>query len=236
MPRQPTPEEKIAHDAAVAERFALLPMSINAPTRENTAICLPTGDCRVDIGCMAGLLATVPQWSGFFNLPGCSHVNLARIKLINGFLQSPFEWCVMIDSDIGFTAQDFEWLMQLDTLYGTAPPGEVKPKLDYFAANGVYALKDESGEVVHQGLGFARVHRSVFEVLAKTLCMSSEHRGMRVVDFFPSGSLGMGNWMGEDAVFWLLCAEIGVRPRIEKRVRLQHAGRAVYTVNELENL
>ncbi len=226
MPRQPTPEERAQHDADVAARFALLPTSINAPTRENTAICLPCADYRIDMGCMQGLLASVPQWSGFFQLPGCSHVNLARNLLVNGFLSAPYEWCVMIDSDIGFIAQDFGYLME----------GMSNNPYPEFAANGVYALKDDSGEVVHQGLGFARVHRSVFEVLAKTLCMTAEHRGSQIVDFFPSGSLGMGKWMGEDACFWLLCAEIGVRPRIEKRVRLQHAGRAVYTANELENL
>lgn len=224
-PKQPTPEQIAQHDADVAERFALLPTTINAPTRENTAVCVPAGDGRCEMGFMRGLIESIPLWSGLFEMPYCSHVSLARNRLMHGFLQSPFEWAIMIDTDIVFAAKDFGYLLQGSSREGLE---------NTYAVNAHYARKDEDGGTIEQGLGFARVHRSVFEVLAQTLCTSSEFRGERLTDFFVSGSLGLQNWMGEDAAFWLLCSEIGVRPRIEKRCRLQHIGRMPYVLESVE--
>ena len=231
--RKMTAEERQAQVDAIAERFAKLPTSINAPARANTALCIPTGDHRIDSLCMRGVLESIPQWAGFIEQPGCSHVQLARIKMLHQFMQSPFEWCVMIDSDVGFTADDFQYLLDC------SPNATINEFLDtarnphVFAANAVYARKDDSGEVIYNGLGFARVHRSVFDVLAQTLAPHTSVHGVAMIDYFPSGAYPNGQWLTEDAGFWLLCHQIGVDPRRETRTRLKHAGRAVYEVDPL---
>lgn len=239
MTRTPTDEERQAHANAIAERFAKLPTHLPAPTRNNTAVCMPTGDYRIDSLCVRGLMECIPLFGAFIEQPGCSHVSLARNKILRQFMASPFEWCVMIDSDIGFTVQDFQWLMQFDGIaqLSAARKGEVNrgfvAKPTDYAANAVYARKDDSGEVIHNGLGFARVHRSVFTVLGETLCMRSQSHGLDMVDYFPSGSFPNGAWMGEDAAFWMLCREIGVIPRRETRTSLRHAGRKTYELDPL---
>ncbi len=221
--QRPTPEQIAEHDAQVAARFALLPTTINAPTRSNTAVCIPSADGRCEMGFMRGLIDSMPYWSGLFEMPYCSHVSLARNRLMHSFMASPFEWAVMIDTDIVFTGKDFSLLMLSEHTSGEFSQADL-------AAVAHYAKKDDDGGTIEAGLGFARVHRSVFDVLGKTLCASSEFRGTRLVDYFPSGNLGLTHWIGEDAAFWLLCAEIGVRPRIETRCRLEHIGRRAYTL------
>lgn len=218
--RKPTPQELEEHRVEVAVRASMLPVEfeINAPNRTNTAVCIPAGDGRLDLTCARGLMECIPLFGGFMDMPGCSHVALARNRLIGNFMSSHFEWCMMIDTDIGFTVKDFAYMMEGKDL----------------AVNGIYARKDDSGEVIDKGLGFTRVHRGVFETLAKTLCMTLDFHGNKITDFFPSGSLGNEYWMGEDTAFWLLCLEIGVVPRRETRVRLRHAGRSEFVVNELE--
>lgn len=237
MNRKPTSEESLLREKQVAERFSRLPTTISAPSRENTALCMPTGDCRIDTLTVRGMMECIPYYAAFIEQPGCSHVSLARNKIIHQFTQSPFEWCVMVDSDIGFTASDWKHLMQFmvieDTDPFTATAGNWTARPHDFAANAVYSRKDDSGEVIYNGLGFARVHRSVFQVLAETLCMASSFQGVDMVDYFPSGSFPNGQWMGEDGAFWLLCHEIGVIPRRETRTNLLHAGRSVYAVNPL---
>lgn len=232
-------EEKAAHDKAVADRFARLPKTINAPTRDNTMVLMPIGDGRVDHFCLKGIIESIPQWKGFLDQPCCSNVALARIKLATGFLRTPFEWSVWIDSDIGFTAKDFGLLMQFDATETDLTPltltGRIRQTRTHdFVATAPYAQKDDTGNVIESGMGFCRVHRSVFEVLRDTLCVTADYRGAPITDFFPQGSLAPGMpWVGEDSGFWILCQEIGVIPRKERRTNLVHVGRAEYRIEAL---
>lgn len=214
--REPTPEEIKEHQEAIAKRMAMLPFTLPERTRQNTAVCMPIADGRVEFATVRGLMDSMPYWSGLFDMPYCSHVGLARNRLIHGFLQSPYEYCVMIDSDIGFTGREFQQLMEPD----------------HYAVNGVYAFKDESGQPIHQGLGFTRIHRSVFEILRATLVMPFTHKGEKLFDFFVSGVFPNGRFMTEDSGFWILCSEIGIRPKIDTRIDLMHIGRKEYGVDE----
>ena len=208
--REPTVEEKQLREMQINSRYALL-KAIEAPKRETTAVCIPTGDGRIEMVCAQGLMDSIPLWSGLISLPHCSHVDLARNLLINNFMASPFDWCVMIDSDIGFRGDDFRYLTETNDYAVRAP----------------YSKKDDSGDAIDVGLGFALVHRTVFDVLRATLCLQADHHSIQFTQYFLSGTLGTqgGTWMGEDACFWLLCQEIGVKPRIETRTRLEHIGK-----------
>lgn len=170
-------------------------------------------DGRIEWETVQGLLSTMSKlWNGLLSKCYTSHVALARNELVNGFLKTPFEWLVMIDSDIVFTYQDMEWLLSGD---------------DY-AVNGVYAQKDDKKQPVTRGLGFTRVHRNVLELLRDHIAIPYEYKGHTCHDFFLSGASGSGGYLGEDSGFWWLLSQIGVFPRIETRVRLQHIGKYRY--------
>lgn len=201
----------------VAERFAKLPKDLAPPKRENTVVLIPMIDGKCEWLLAQGLMDSMHLHGGVITLPCCSDVSYARNRLLNQFLRSPFEWCVMIDADTGFTRADLGFLLEGN---------------DY-AVNGVYSKKDVRGEVVTQGLGFARVHRSVLEGLAQIpdLCLPFHRHGESLLGFCFAGPTGIGGiYLGEDQAFWFMCHQIGVVPRLETRVRLRHVGRAEYVI------
>jgi hypothetical protein len=118
----------------------------------------------------------------------CSHPSLVRNIIADTFLRSSFAWLVGIDADIVPSEDDFEYLLQTITreIYpedadiqdGLMPttqsprPTRVECVGDSGAktmadvlVNCEYAYKREPFEPVQFGLGFHRVHRSVFSIL-----------------------------------------------------------------------
>lgn len=125
----------------------------------------------------------------------CSHPSLVRNIIADTFWRSPFQWLVGIDSDIVPRPEDFAFLLQErdeSTLYaedvlnpshsvltGQVPPlptriesktmvddtGQSSNSLCDVLVNCEYAYKREPFEPVQFGLGFYRVHRSVFSML-----------------------------------------------------------------------
>lgn len=145
---------------------------------------------------------------------------VARDGIVHSFKQTPAEWLVWIDDDIGFTAQDLEYLLEGDELVAFAP-----------------ALRKRPGPpvAVHWGLGFAKVHRRVFELLdgltredGAPLLQTMRVDGNEFVDYFPQGIDFEGRWRAEDHAFWALVAATGCSVKSEKRCRLVHTGRAHY--------
>jgi hypothetical protein len=171
-------------------------------------------------------------------LNGNSHVSLARDTMADGFLRSPFEWMVFIDDDIGFTERDFRILMDY--------PVENLPPIDDSLATrdekgrvliscAEYSRKDEQNTPARFGLGFCRIHRSVFAALADLKFETGEervrqyrHQGRMLYDFFISGAMTDGNFLGEDTGFFALVRLAGITPRIEQRTQLIHTGRKQY--------
>ena len=207
----------------IAARFKLLPTP-NPPAKHNTCVMTPIFDARLESGFMKGMMSSADLYAGWLELPGCSEISLARNKLLNQFLRFPqFEWGVFIDADISFKRRDFELLME-----GT----------DY-AVNGVYSKKDDTGTPVTQGLGFARFHRSLLIELMKLpdLCLPFVQKGELLYGFCFSGPTGVNNvYIGEDQAFWFMLSQLGVRARIENRVRLLHVGRAEYALGDLDTM
>lgn len=87
--------------------------------------------------------------------------------------------------------------------------------------------------IAKYGLGFARVHRSVFGTLkeksvtsdGQSLVPSARFQSIMFDDYFPRGVQGMGDWLGEDNGFFTLCGMAGIPVRRETRTRLVHWGR-----------
>lgn len=216
---KPTSPSETPYPEVVAARFRTLPTA-GHPTKENTAVFMPLMDGRIEWATVEGLMSTANRYAAVLPCPYCSEISYARNRLFNGFINSPFEWAILLDSDIGFTPTDLNYLLE-----GT----------DY-AVNGAYPKKDETGSLVTEGLGFARVHRSVLEALIKIpeLCLSYVRQNERQYAFCWTGPAGINEvYLGEDQAFWFMLSQVGVLPRIETRVRLKHIGKMAYQASEI---
>lgn len=181
---------------------------------------MPLGQYQLDIATHQGLMASTSLYSGEFTHCGQSDVGMARELLFNTVLDSNFEWMVCIDSDIGFGLTDMASLLELTH------------DRDY-AVNGIYAKKQESDEAVIQGLGFARIHRSVLEAIREHCALTFMHEGRERQQFCLQGVSGNQQMMREDVGFWYLCSLVGVKPRLLFDINLKHfGGRRGYVLSD----
>jgi hypothetical protein len=157
-----------------------------------------------------------------------SSVSTARDYVVHYFLtRTTCEWLVWIDSDISFTRQDWRFLMEQHN-------NERTVCAEYLKKN-----QDMRLEVANFGLGFARVHRSVYEDLDRLSREDGEPRLLRYragvrsgdqqtieefVEYHPIGVLPDGSRRNEDHGFWLLVRLAGIPIRKETRTRLGHTG------------
>lgn len=184
-------------------------------------------------------------------LDGNSNIALARNMIAHSFLKSPLEWLVFWDADIGATVDDYAILMEwaknapppLDeelhdaaTLY--VPPPSAGPEEIFnrpaLLVSCEYARKVDNAPPARMGLGFARIHRSVFEALDSLTLESGEARidsfmfqGQHVADYFLCGCVEH-RYMTEDTGFFSLCRMAGIHPRIEQRTKLVHVGKRIF--------
>lgn len=187
-------------------------------------------------------------------LQGCADIGSARCQIVDAFKSSPFDWLVFIDGDIQFSAKDFGLLMRNEpdsTFDGESVKysrvgleyGQLRNATDLesfewnpeLLVTAEYARKTATKEPVRFGLGFARIHKSVFKKLddltddsGKELVDQFFHQGRLVREYFPMTTLGDGRRVGEDGGFWTLCRLAGLTPRVERRTRLVHWGRYAY--------
>lgn len=150
-------------------------------------VAIPTITGQIHAECMGGLVASAGLFGSFLPVSECSHPSLARNVIAEAFMNlTAFEWLVCIDSDIAFSREDFELLLQPvndETDYSS--PGMVHPtivttdlcargksaieKIGHMPADALvcaeYRYKRDDYDVVKMGMGFVRIHRSVFEQL-----------------------------------------------------------------------
>jgi hypothetical protein len=171
---------------------------------------------------------------------GESSVSTARDYVAHYFLtRTTCEWLVWIDADICFTRHDWRLLMEQQG-------DELAVCAEYLKKN-----QDLSIEVANFGLGFARVHRSVYEALDRLDREDGEPRllryrsgivreGERTIEEFteyhPIGVLPDGSRRNEDHGFWLLVNLAGIKIRKETRTKLGHTGPFtwVYDIEKIE--
>jgi hypothetical protein len=106
---------------------------------------------------------------------------------------------------------------------------------DALIACAEYSRKVDTLDPAQFGLGFCRIHRSVFKMMDDAVNDEGVPRigsfiwkGEVYQHYFPNGPGFDGIWFGEDTGFFHLCRLIGVTPRIERRTRLIHIGRKAY--------
>jgi hypothetical protein len=187
----------------------------------NTLVAIPSIDSRMEMEQVVGLLTCLD----YFALPpyfygGNSDIALTRNTMMNRFMQSPFEWMMLIDSDICFSREDWEFLWEGDEDIVTAS----------------YSKKVIGQPPVNFGLGFTRVHRSVFQKLndlqsedgSSELIPRFYHNGQVMVAYCTSAPSADARWVGEDRQFFLNASMVTAKFRNEQRTKLKHIGRFAY--------
>lgn len=187
------------------------------PQPANTIACVASHDHKIYTKCALSLFSCGNLLSGILECSGRGDINFVRNYLVWQFLRTPFEWLVMIDTDIEFTREAMECLLS-----GADA-----------AVNGAYMKKDGSGDMVTAGCGFTRVHRKVFEVLRdERFAPPFNHHLGTMHDYFMTGATDQGGWISEDVGFWLLAKDIGIVPRLEMDLNLRHWGTTAFQRHE----
>lgn len=160
---------------------------------------------------------------------GESSISSARDYVVHYFLtRTACDWLVWIDSDITFSLQDWDLLME------ESDAGELAVCAEYMKKT-----LDLSPQVANFGLGFARVHRSVYEQLDNLAMEDGAPRLSRYrsqvnladsqgieefVEYHPIGIHPDGSRRNEDHGFWLMVRLAKIPIRKETRTRLGHTG------------
>lgn len=162
------------------------PRSVIDPRRILCAMPSITGQNHSEL--TGSLVMCANRFGAFFPLLECSHPSLARNMIAEFFMNHPqFEWLLCIDSDIAFGVADLDLLLEpCDLAADYDGPGLQRPtrvttslatagrpldETTLGAADALvcaqYRYKRDNYDVVNLGMGFVRIHRSVFEHLQK---------------------------------------------------------------------
>ena len=180
-------------------------------------LCTPSHDRRCDTATINSCLNVLPHLArNPYYMIGMSDICLARNLMMHKVIEhSPYEWIVWVDSDIIFSVQDWMYLWDGDEELVTCP----------------YAKKVLGLPATKYGLGFTRVHRSVFNKIKNLndrdgAPVAGEFFmfGEMITSYHPSGIAEGARYHGEDRGFFLLASLANVSHRLENRTRLKHVG------------
>jgi hypothetical protein len=151
-----------------------------------------------------------------YALVGASNILDGRNKIAHYFLtKTNADTLFCLDSDIVFNLEDFQFMMEGGEQVVVAP----------------YARKVLGMPPVDFGMGFCRIHRSVFDTLNDWTNPEGEEMlpryyadGEVLTHFYYSGASSDARWFGEDTGFFHWCALNHISMRQERRTRLRHVG------------
>jgi hypothetical protein len=202
-------------------------MTLQTVDPRNIILAMPCKDGRNDVLATVGLCNVIGS-GRLANQPLCqyggSNVGAVRNLIAHEFMtRTQADWLMMLDDDIGFRLTDWDLLWEDQA-------GELAVCSDY--------LQKLDGQKVAArfGLGFARVHRRVFEMLTELTTHDGQpfvrqgiYAGTVIWDYFPQGVNSAGEYRQEDHGFWALVHAAQVSVRIERRTHLKHSGRSTWT-------
>lgn len=205
-------------------------------TVDPRTICLgmPSKTGLIDVLCHVGVcnvIGTGRLANQPLNQFGGSNIQSVRNLIVHEFMtRTTCEWLMMVDDDVGFRIPDWDYLWE-DHAGELAVCAEYLQKIDGRKVPATF------------GLGFARVHRSVFEMIQALETSEGVpwtrqgiFAGKLLWDYFPQGVTASGELRQEDHAFWELVRLTGVGVRLERRTRLAHSGRSTwhYDANDLD--
>ena len=158
---------------------------------------------------------------------GCADFAGSRNKLVSAFLRTNIDWLLIVDADMVFTPDDWMLLKQsvsvesrpwVSGLYfvdgDKLRPCAMVMDAEQRAASPIIGETDGLMRVNAAGLGFALVHRSVFQV---TQDVTSDH------PWFAHGwTTERGETMPEDYAFAARCDAQNIPVYLNCNVRLGH--------------
>jgi hypothetical protein len=182
-------------------------------------LAIPCMDGRIWAECMLSIIQTLSVSGGQvtpFVLTGDSNICHARNSVAHYFLtKTDCDTLFFLDSDIAFSPSDFAAVLDGQEQVVIAP----------------YARKVFGMEPVGFGMGFCRIHRSVFQTLSDMTDSEGQealpryfYNGEVATHFFFTGASPDARWFSEDTGFWHWCALNGITQRLERRTRLGHIG------------
>lgn len=183
---------------------------------------LPAGDSMMYTEVVMSMTAVLAASGGAVQpmwLNGNSNVCSARNLVAHHFLYgTDCDTLVFWDTDIVASLEDWAYLMMGEEQIVISP----------------YARKEFGREPVGFGMGFCRIHRSVFVTLNEWVNEEGEEVLGRyyqsempqpiATHFFYTGPSPEARWYGEDTGFWHFCARNNFSQRLERRTRLGHIG------------
>lgn len=202
------------------------PAPLQTVDPRNIILSIPCKTGLLDVLCMVGVCNVIGT-GRVANQPliqfGGSNIGSVRNLIAHEFMnRTDAEWLVMIDDDIGFRVTDWDFLFE-DQAGELAVCAEYLQKIDGQRITATF------------GLGFARVHRRVFEMIQELTtsdgapwCRQGIFAGKLIWDYFPQGVTASGEYRQEDHGFWTLVRLTGCGVRMERRTLLAHSGRSTW--------
>lgn len=186
-------------------------------------LAMPTIDGRIWAQTMMNVIEVMSVSEGliqpYWHI-GDSNIAHCRTAIAHYFKsKTDADTLFFLDTDIVFSARDFAYMLE------GAEPIVIAP----------YARKILGMSPVGWGMGFCRIHRSVFDALDELKTAAGEEAlgrfyldGEVATHYFQTGASADARWFGEDTGFWHYCAIAGLHPRLEQRTELGHIGSFVY--------
>ncbi len=194
-------------------------------TPRKVLLCIPCGSHRPYMEMMLSVIAVLAasgQDVTLYTMNGDSNITHCRNMLAHAFLTRypDFDTLFFWDDDIVATVQEFAWMLEGPEQVVIAP----------------YARKQMGRGPVGFGMGFCRVHRTVFDTLnaweaddGSELLQRFYVEGEGIAThFFYTGASPEARWYGEDTGFWHFSARTAISQRLEHRTRLFHLGHHRY--------
>lgn len=193
-------------------------MTVDA-TPNKILLAIPCGDGRIWAETVMSIIPILAASEGriqpFWSI-GDSNIAHCRNSMVHFFLtQTDCDTLFWLDSDIVFTPQDFAYMLEGDEQIVIAP----------------YARKVFGMQPTGFGMGFCRIHRSVYTTLNEAVdeegqeaCQRYYLNGEVATHFHFTGASTDARWFGEDTGFWHFCALKQMTQRLERRTRLGHIG------------
>lgn len=177
-------------------------------------------------------------------LRGCSQVDLARSSLASDALRAGFTETMWIDSDIVFRPDDVELLRAHNK--PIAAGLYVKKGKPEFAAHFKTAAPATFGkgggllEMQYVGMGFTLIRSNVYQVIEQVCklprCTGGYDPAKPIVPYFLPTVVQKdqgANYLSEDFSFCERAAQAGFKSFADTTIKLGHAGRTIYTWDDL---